>query len=141
MTGVQTCALPICGSWLAGAAGFEPAHSGVKVRCLTTWLYPYGAPHRPDVPDGCQVSIHAPHARGDEKGTRSVGTPGGFNPRPSCEGRPDAHGEQIEAVRFQSTPLMRGATRKRPWRGGRGGVSIHAPHARGDHWLSDNRAA
>ena len=23
-----------------GVAGFEPAHDGVKVRCLTTWLYP-----------------------------------------------------------------------------------------------------
>jgi hypothetical protein len=23
---------------LAGLAGFEPAHHGVKVRCLTTWL-------------------------------------------------------------------------------------------------------
>jgi hypothetical protein len=25
---------------LAGEAGFEPAHHGVKVRCLTTWLFP-----------------------------------------------------------------------------------------------------
>ena len=25
---------------LAGVAGFEPANDGVKVRCLTTWLYP-----------------------------------------------------------------------------------------------------
>ncbi|CAR86717.1 Putative protein without homology [Lacticaseibacillus rhamnosus GG] len=23
-----------------GVAGFEPAHDGVKVRCLTAWLYP-----------------------------------------------------------------------------------------------------
>lgn len=23
-----------------GIAGFEPAHDGVKVHCLTTWLYP-----------------------------------------------------------------------------------------------------
>ena len=25
---------------LAGEAGFEPAHHGVKVRCLTAWLFP-----------------------------------------------------------------------------------------------------
>ncbi len=25
---------------LAGMAGFEPAHNGVKVRCLTAWLHP-----------------------------------------------------------------------------------------------------
>ena len=25
---------------VAGAAGFEPTHNGVKVRCLTAWLYP-----------------------------------------------------------------------------------------------------
>ena len=25
---------------MAGVAGFEPTHDGVKVRCLTTWLYP-----------------------------------------------------------------------------------------------------
>ena len=26
---------------VAGVAGFEPADEGVKVPCLTTWLYPY----------------------------------------------------------------------------------------------------
>jgi hypothetical protein len=26
--------------WLAGAAGFEPAHGGTKSRCLTAWLRP-----------------------------------------------------------------------------------------------------
>ena len=25
---------------MAGIAGFEPANDGVKVHCLTTWLYP-----------------------------------------------------------------------------------------------------
>ena len=25
---------------MVGIAGFEPANDGVKVRCLTTWLYP-----------------------------------------------------------------------------------------------------
>ena len=27
---------------MAGVAGFEPTHNGVKVRCLTAWLYPNG---------------------------------------------------------------------------------------------------
>ena len=26
--------------FVAGVAGFEPTHDGVKVRCLTAWLYP-----------------------------------------------------------------------------------------------------
>lgn len=30
----------INGFKVAGAAGLEPANDGVKVRCLTTWLYP-----------------------------------------------------------------------------------------------------
>ncbi len=25
---------------LTGVAGFEPAHAGIKTRCLTAWLYP-----------------------------------------------------------------------------------------------------
>ncbi len=25
---------------MAGVAGFEPAHDGIKTRCLTAWLYP-----------------------------------------------------------------------------------------------------
>jgi hypothetical protein len=27
---------------MAGVAGFEPTHDGVKVRCLTAWLHPNG---------------------------------------------------------------------------------------------------
>ena len=26
--------------FLAGVAGFEPTHRGIKTRCLTAWLYP-----------------------------------------------------------------------------------------------------
>ena len=78
------------------------------------------------------VSIHAPHARGDNlchdrprifycfnprpscegrhrtEYCRSHDT--GFNPRPSCEGRPSSRRKQQQRNRFQSTPLMRGAT-------------------------------
>ncbi len=27
---------------MTGVAGFEPTHEGVKVPCLTAWLYPNG---------------------------------------------------------------------------------------------------
>ncbi len=56
------------------------------------------------------VSTHAPHARGDPRGSQEPRLRVSFNPRPSCEGRqPDGIG--IDAVpEFQPTPLMRGAT-------------------------------
>ena len=25
---------------MAGVAGFEPAHDGIRIHCLTTWRYP-----------------------------------------------------------------------------------------------------
>ena len=75
------------------------------------------------------VSIHAPHARGDARTRRSVKL-SGFNSRPSCEGR-HIRLWQIRASMFQFTPLMRGATWRRALTDG-GEVSIHAPHARGD---------
>ena len=106
-----------------------------------------------------KVSIHAPHARGDRTWSRRLPIRGGFNPRPSCEGRPagpcparlgasfnprpSCEGRRrrratalptiypIEAM-FQSTPLMRGATAVCPSLRARQHVSIHAPHARGD---------
>ena len=76
------------------------------------------------------VSIHAPHARGDDIGFEMLNLKG-FNSRPSCEGRrvrplpttgavvsihaPHARGDTSEIIpdktsRFQFTPLMRGAT-------------------------------
>ena len=124
-----------------------------------------------------QVSIHAPHARGDTAERRPRWNASCFNPRPSCEGRPRTTGWRRiprgfnprpscegrrgswlmvvpRLVKFQSTPLMRGATHRAiPFSGnfysfnprpscegrqellrGQGGVrvSIHAPHARGD---------
>ena len=35
----------------------------------------------------------------------------GFNPRPSCEGRPASSEWYPDELKFQSTPLLRGATR------------------------------
>jgi hypothetical protein len=30
---------------MAGVAGFEPAHDGIKTRCLTAWLHPNKNPY------------------------------------------------------------------------------------------------
>ncbi len=64
-----------------------------------------------------------------------------FNPRPSCEGRHGPYGIGRKVGKFQSTPLMRGATPSM-WKASIDGVvSIHAPHARGDfmYSLSDGK--
>ena len=79
------------------------------------------------------ISIHSPHARGDDVGDHESGYRRYFNPLPSCEGRrppeqndeallpisihsPHARGDKRRTMetgsrfRFQSTPLMRGET-------------------------------
>jgi hypothetical protein len=35
---LQTSALPLGYAAKTGLAGFEPAHDGIKIRCLTAWL-------------------------------------------------------------------------------------------------------
>ena len=57
-----------------------------------------------------EVSIHAPHARGDHRRRRYRLGRLRFNPRPSCEGRLRPRHQPLPYSRFQSTPLMRGAT-------------------------------
>ena len=83
-------------------------------------------------PHALVVSIHAPHARGDARAARYRPPTRRFNPRPSSEGRLLRCLSHLVIIKFQSTPLMRGATAScgtaRPW----WPVSIHAPHARGD---------
>ena len=38
---LQTSALPLgYVAELARVAGFEPAHDGIRIRCLTAWRYP-----------------------------------------------------------------------------------------------------
>ena len=81
---------------------------------------------------GRRISIHAPHARSDRiyrtKNLQSLH----FNPRSSCEER------QLTLLvyriyrTFQSTLLMRGATRRRDGSLCSSMISIHAPHARSD---------
>ena len=52
ITVLQTVALPLgYVAILARVAGFEPANDGIRIRCLTAWLYPinvlyYTSPER-----------------------------------------------------------------------------------------------
>ena len=39
------------GACRTGVAGFEPTNDGVKVRCLTAWLYPNGGGGRFELPN------------------------------------------------------------------------------------------
>ena len=57
------------------------------------------------------VSIHALPAKGDSAGAKAPARFGGFNPRPSREGRPVCSGLGAPLDRFQSTPFPRRATR------------------------------
>ena len=57
------------------------------------------------------ISIHAPHARSDNRSRSVVICLSNFNPRSSCEERPDGRFPRALRVQFQSTLLMRGATR------------------------------
>ena len=59
-----------------------------------------------------KISIHAPHARSDaEPNCNSIGYTD-FNPRSSCEERRTRIHGASKIYRFQSTLLMRGATRR-----------------------------
>ena len=78
------------------------------------------------------ISIHAPHARGDGVRGPVLRRSVDFNPRPSCEGRHALRSWSVPPPGFQSTPLMRGATCRSKWSSRPTGISIHAPHARGD---------
>ena len=104
---------------------------------------------------GHAISIHSPHARGDGSGgggntgvsrfqstpltrgeTRQDGRrrrrPGDFNPLPSCEGRLPGNPtcRRSRSISIHS-PHARG-DHEGLKRGGAGLISIHSPHARGD---------
>ena len=59
-----------------------------------------------------------------------------FNPLPSCEGRLVSVRNCRQCGRFQSTPLMRGETRRNDKKYRAQLISIHSPHARGDGHVS-----
>ena len=78
------------------------------------------------------VSIHAPHARGDRTWSRRLPIRGGFNPRPSCEGR-QGHCKLLQRdTCFNPRPSCEGRRERAVADAERPAVSIHAPHARGD---------
>ena len=86
-------------------------------------------------PPGCtggRISIHSPHARGDGEGAAGCGWIKHFNPLPSCEGRLWCATRCGTISTFQSTPLIRGETRKEHGEHEHQHISIHSPHARGD---------
>ena len=56
------------------------------------------------------ISIHSPHARGDNQKEGIKNETYYFNPLPSCEGRRIARSWPKRLKTFQSTPLMRGET-------------------------------
>ena len=76
------------------------------------------------------VSIHAPHARGDEVEIE-VKDGASFQFTPLMRGATRRCFVFALTSLFQFTPLMRGATDVLDERD-TGAVSIHAPHARGD---------
>ena len=57
------------------------------------------------------ISIHAPHARSDALPAHRRREDGDFNPRSSCEERQAGDAKDFSHRKFQSTLLMRGATR------------------------------
>ncbi len=79
-----------------------------------------------------RVSIRAPLARGDLCRGLEGQLPGSFNPRPSCEGRPRFQLGSRANFKFQSAPLLRGATLPGDSTPCPADVSIRAPLARGD---------
>ena len=62
-------------------------------------------------PHAVIISIHAPHARSDTTTAERAAQKGNFNPRSSCEERPRARDIEEGNTSFQSTLLMRGATK------------------------------
>ena len=78
------------------------------------------------------ISIHAPHARSDSFDTGMMSPYVNFNPRSSCEERPQVVTARCSAQNFNprsSCEERRARARCGLWRCK---ISIHAPHARSD---------
>ena len=67
--------------------------------------------HPYDLSASLVISIHAPHARSDFRPSDGLVCLYNFNPRSSCEERLERSGRVTSSGLFQSTLLMRGATR------------------------------
>ena len=79
------------------------------------------------------ISIHAPRVGCDDKFQFSGCPPYDFNPRTPCGVRPDAAMAEVDALIFQSTHPVWGATFLRPGGFPRGSISIHAPRVGCDY--------
>ena len=86
-----------------------------------------------DPGDIAKISIHAPLARRDLLQVFAFTDAFYFNPRASCEARLDAVVVFVYYFRFQSTRLLRGATRGSAVFKVTLRISIHAPLARRDY--------
>ena len=95
----------------------------------------WGATHAPHI-QALQmlISIHAPRVGGDPAARRRCSRPTDFNPRPPCGGRPVLCTSWSEAVEFQSTPPVWGATVPGDAIDHAGAISIHAPRVGGDDY-------
>ena len=83
-------------------------------------------------PKRSMISIHAPLARCDENLKKAGRNMKYFNPRTSCEVRHGMIIENLQRIQFQSTHLLRGATRSAARASDSEPISIHAPLARCD---------
>ena len=81
------------------------------------------------------ISIHAPHAGSDFRGSRYWQCHDYFNPRSPCGERLDWIRKSMTTRLFQSTLPMRGATLIRCGITFSDAISIHAPHAGSDQWF------
>ena len=79
------------------------------------------------------ISIHSPHARGDAGPTTSCRSYPAFQSTPPMRGETAEQLSGSPGQQFQSTPPMRGETGVAQPVSGNIWISIHSPHARGDH--------
>ena len=89
-----------------GGVAFKTANRIFQSTLLMRGATPMSFSRDADFP----ISIHAPHARSDARARRGSCLASYFNPRSSCEERPDLAVRAFEVSEFQSTLLMRGAT-------------------------------
>jgi len=83
-------------------------------------------------PQSTAVSIHAPRAGSDSRGSASSSRPWGFNPRSPRGERPEGLRGLAWPIEFQSTLPARGATYQHKHGYIKLHVSIHAPRAGSD---------
>ena len=78
------------------------------------------------------ISIHSPHARGDPPRKSNSFSLLDFNPLPSCEGRLDLHSTARRLYHFNPLPSCEGRHPAHELFQFSRLISIHSPHARGD---------